>query len=195
MQGSPRESGTSLTGGAGGVGGLLEATYFGASTTNCFTAFDGNGNVSALVNAANGLVLAQYEYGPFGEGIRANGPMSKLNPFRFSTKYQDDESDLLYYGHRYYNGSTGRWLSRDPIGERGGANLYTFCHNNAINNADLLGLSLASDIIWHYLFGGGGDLTLTDQGSVNDLMANGLAGSLQNILDTFSRRVCRLAAC
>jgi RHS repeat-associated protein len=40
--------------------------------------------------------------------------MAKLNPFRFSTKYDDDETDLLYYGYRYYNPSTGRWLSRDP---------------------------------------------------------------------------------
>ena len=61
----------------------------------------------------------QYEYGPFGELTRATGPMAKLNPFRFSTKYQDDESDLIYYGYRYYNGSTGRWLSRDPINEKG----------------------------------------------------------------------------
>jgi uncharacterized protein RhaS with RHS repeats len=45
--------------------------------------------------------------GPFGELIRATGPMAKLNPFRFSTKYQDDETDFLYYGYRYYNPSTG----------------------------------------------------------------------------------------
>jgi RHS repeat-associated protein len=57
--------------------------------------------------------------GPFGEVIRATGPMAKANPFRFSTKYQDDETDLLYYGYRYYNASTGRWLSRDPIDEPG----------------------------------------------------------------------------
>ena len=39
--------------------------------------------------------------GPFGELLRATGPMAKANPFRFSTKYQDDETDLLYYGYRY----------------------------------------------------------------------------------------------
>ena len=33
--------------------------------------------------------------GPFGEVLRATGPMAKTNPFRFSTKYQDDETDLL----------------------------------------------------------------------------------------------------
>ncbi len=45
--------------------------------------------------------------------------MAKAKPFRFSTKYQDDETDLLYYGYRYYNASTGRWNSRDPIEEWG----------------------------------------------------------------------------
>jgi RHS repeat-associated protein len=57
--------------------------------------------------------------GPFGEVIRATGPMAKVNPFRFSTIYQDDETDLICYPHRSYNSSTGRWLSRDPVNEIG----------------------------------------------------------------------------
>jgi len=77
--------------------------------------------------------------GPFGEVIRANGPMAKANPFRFSTKYQDDESDLLYYGYRYYTASTGRWISKDPIEERGGRNLYAACLNNLVIQVDRLG--------------------------------------------------------
>jgi RHS repeat-associated protein len=77
--------------------------------------------------------------GPFGEVIRATGPMAKANPFRFSTKYQDDESDLLYYGYRYYSASTGRWLSRDPIGEEGGHNLLVFVRNNPVELFDKLG--------------------------------------------------------
>jgi RHS repeat-associated protein len=56
--------------------------------------------------------------------------MSKKNPLRFSTKFTDNESGLLYYGHRYYNPSTGRWPNRDPLGERGGKNLYNFVSNN-----------------------------------------------------------------
>ena len=103
--------------GAGGVGGLLEVTYSGAATTNAFVAYDGNGNVSALVNAGDGTVLANYDYGPFGETIRLTGALGKGNPFRFSTKYQDDESDLVYYGYRYYKLSTGRWFSRDPLAD------------------------------------------------------------------------------
>ncbi len=33
--------------------------------------------------------------------------MAKLNPFRFSTKYQDDYTDLAYYGFRFYSPSCG----------------------------------------------------------------------------------------
>ena len=82
-------------------------------------AYDGNGNVTALINAADGALAANYEYGPFGEAIRMTGPMAKANPWRFSTKYDDDESDLLYYGYRFYKPSTGTWPNRDPIGRIG----------------------------------------------------------------------------
>ncbi len=79
--------------------------------------------------------------GPFGEVLRATGPMAKANPFRFSTKYQDDETDLDYYGYRYYSVSTGKWLSRDPAQEdAGGPNLYGFVRNSALNRFDACGL-------------------------------------------------------
>ena len=114
--------GTDLSGtsqGAGGVGGLLEISYYGSSTTNCFPAYDGNGNIMALVNAADGTVAANYDYAAFGEPIRITGVMARNNPFRFSTKYADDESDLLYYGYRYYKPSTGAWPNKDPLTEIG----------------------------------------------------------------------------
>jgi RHS repeat-associated protein len=104
---------------AGGVGGLLEVSYYGSTTTNCFVANDGNGNVSALINAADGTSLANYDYGPFGEVIRVTGPMAKANPFRFSTVYYDDEDDICSYIHRPYKPSTGTWLCKDPLGEPG----------------------------------------------------------------------------
>ena len=63
--------------GAGGVGGLISMTvYSGANTGTYFYCYDGNGNVMALVNASNGAIAGQYEYGPFGEVIRATGPMA-----------------------------------------------------------------------------------------------------------------------
>jgi RHS repeat-associated protein len=81
--------------------------------------------------------------GPFGEVIRATGPVAKVNPFRFSTKYQDDESDLFYYGYRYYNPGLGRWISRDPIEEKGGMNLYAVAANEAVDDVDAFGLCVS----------------------------------------------------
>ncbi|MGO8931763.1 MAG: RHS repeat domain-containing protein [Limisphaerales bacterium] len=120
--------------GAGGVGGLLEVND--AANGVNFAAFDGNGNVVGLVKGADGTVSAQYEYGPFGEVIRATGPMAKASPFRFSTKYQDDETDLVYYGYRYYNACMGRWLSRDPLEEDEAANLYSLLKNKPLDSVD-----------------------------------------------------------
>ena len=138
--------------GGGGVGGLLEVN----DTANGvhFFAYDGNGSVAGLAKANDGTSSAVYEYGPFGEVIRSTGPMAKANPFRFSTKYQDDETDLLYYGYRFYNASTGRWLSRDPASHvvgngvrpralalpREEANPYRFSDNDGLNRYDYMGL-------------------------------------------------------
>lgn len=47
---------------------------------------------------------------------------------------------LRYYGFRHYDPATGRWPSRDPIGERGGINLYGFVGNDGVNRSDYLGL-------------------------------------------------------
>ena len=123
--------------GAGGVGGLLWINPPGGAAAQ-FVAYDGNGNVVGLVDGTSGTISARYEYGAFGETIRKTGAQA-ANPFRFSTKYQDDESDLLYYGYRYYSASTGRWLSRDPIGEKGGMNLYGFVSNNTTSQVDPTG--------------------------------------------------------
>jgi RHS repeat-associated protein len=52
------------------------------------------------------------------------------------------ESDwgLYYYGLRYYSPELGRWVNRDPIGERGGITLYRFVDNSPISEWDRLGL-------------------------------------------------------
>ncbi len=153
--------GTDLSGtmqDAGGVGGLLVVSD--SALGSSFVAFDGNGNVNGLTRITDGSTVAQYQYGPFGEAIRATGPMAKANPFRFSTKYQDDETDLLYYGYRYYNASTGRWGSRDPLGELGfeatrvsddeeiigSPNSYVFIGNTPTTQVDLLGLRSCKEI-------------------------------------------------
>jgi RHS repeat-associated protein len=126
--------------GAGGVGGLLGIYDF--PEGRLYKVLYGtNGNVSRLVAADDDSIAASYEYGPFGELLRASGSYASQNPFRFSTKFQDNETGLVYYGHRYYHPTLGRWLSRDPIEEDGGYNLYAFAGNNPINFFDPFGLA------------------------------------------------------
>jgi RHS repeat-associated protein len=81
---------------------------------------------------------------PFGNIIKAEDTdcsgIVHDNPFRFSTKYHDDETGLVYYGYRFHDPELGRWLSRDPIGEYGGLNLYAFVGNDPVSQSDPLGL-------------------------------------------------------
>jgi RHS repeat-associated protein len=122
---------------AGGIGGLLLVTEAG---TTYQVGYDASGNVTSLVNSTSGKLAAAYEYDPFGNSLRASGEYAEKNPFRFSTKYIDVETNLIYYGFRYYQPQTGTWLSRDPIEEMGGINLYAFAANDPVHKIDYLGL-------------------------------------------------------
>lgn len=138
--------------GAGGVGGLLSMKDH-LSGRQFLYLYDGNGNVTGLVDADTGELVKEYEYAPFGELLIESGDSTIDNPFKFSTKYTDDETGLLYYGYRYYSPVMGRWLSRDPLGEDGGVNLYGFVGNDPINNVDLLGLFVVDqEMISQYPF-------------------------------------------
>lgn len=129
-------------GGAGGIGGLLAVV----KGTNAYAvAYDANGNVSEYL-ADNGTVAAHYEYSPFGETIVASGVIADSFAHRFSTKFTDDETALLYYGYRHYSPFLGRWLSKDPIGVRGGKNLYVIVSNDPIFHYDLRGLFTRSEV-------------------------------------------------
>lgn len=122
--------------GASGVGGLL-SVHQANGTLAAMPTYDGNGNITGWLDAAGALV-SQMEYDPFGNRIVNEGSFE--SPFGFSTKYQDKESKLYYYGYRFYQAEHGRWLSKDPIEESGGENLFGFVKNDGINLVDFRGL-------------------------------------------------------
>jgi RHS repeat-associated protein len=123
----------------GGIGGLLAIKESGA---DYYYLYDGKGNVTAITDAS-GTVVATYSYDPFGVLMEKTGTLDQ--PFRFSTKRYDEDTGLSYYGYRFYSASLGRWITRDPLGEAGGINLYGFVGNNAVNWIDPLGLFSPSD--------------------------------------------------
>ena len=105
-----------------------------------FHLYDGNGNTGQLINGSDGSIVAHYEYDPYGKAIASTGSYADENAFRFSSKYYDSETDLYYYGYRYYSPEIGRWISRDPVDEEGGINLYSFVNQNPVNYVDETGL-------------------------------------------------------
>jgi RHS repeat-associated protein len=141
---------------ASGIGGLLAmrapGAGPGAGDLDAVYTYDSNGNVGQLVAWATGYggaqgdewvpgrLLAHYEYDPYANLTGSTGDYADENPVRFSTKYWDNETGLGYWGYRYYSPSLGRWISRDPIGQRGGAALYTYGVNDPIGRYDRLGL-------------------------------------------------------
>jgi len=117
----------------GGIGGLLNLKQGGADYSYLY---DGKGNVSALIDSSQNLV-ASYAYDPFGRLMSKSGTLDQ--PYTFSTKEAQAGTGQYYYGYRFYDSCSGRWTTRDPIGERGGINLYRAMENNAVNRIDELG--------------------------------------------------------
>jgi len=132
----------------GGVGGLLTSTLSDHPNEVYAPLYDGNGNILGYVETDTGVEVAKYDYSPFGETKGIYGSLARDLPFRFSSKYLDEETNQLYYGYRYYKPTSGRWLSRDPIQERGGKNVYGFAGNNPVNYFDRTGKDYMQVTLW-----------------------------------------------
>lgn len=148
-------------GATGSIGGLLLIENM-SSGLSYFPGYDGRGNLSLLVNSISGSPSAVFEYSPYGKTVRASGPAVKVTPFRYQSKWWLDygpmngshwEIDHYDYGFRIYSAQMGRFISRDPIGEAGGMNLYAAFGNDPVNRFDILGLNDSdgqSDSDWFY---------------------------------------------
>ncbi len=126
--------------GAGGIGGLL-ARVDHVNGTVAYYHGDGGGNVTMLLNQQQ-LPVAKYSYDPYGNTLGQSGPLADANSFRFSSKEYQQNAGLYYYGYRFYDANLQRWLNRDPIGEWGGWNLYTFVRNQSTTLVDRDGLDV-----------------------------------------------------
>ena len=92
---------------------------------------DGLGSVTSLSNAA-GSVAQTYTFDSFGKQTASSGSLT--NPFQYTGREFDSETNLYYYRARYYDPNVGRFLSEDPIRFSGGIDFYSYTRNNRTNH-------------------------------------------------------------
>ena len=68
-----------------------------------------------------------------------------------STKYFDDETELVYYGYRHYSPELGRFVNRDPAAERTGLAVYLFNRNEPMGRQEFLGLCSVGNFSWGWV--------------------------------------------
>ena len=96
---------------------------------------DIQGSVITLIDLATKKTIECCRYTAYGETLTDH----TLSPWCFASK-RLDETGLIFFGRRYYCPELGRWITPDPLGFKGGPNLYAYVHNSPITEADLYGL-------------------------------------------------------
>lgn len=112
--------------------GLLSRIKPDGSTS--YYVYDYRGSTIAMVDDTEDAVIThKYQYDDFGNILQME-EMDR-NPFRFVGQHgvMYDQDDLYYMRARYYDPSSGRFLSEDPIWS---TNLYLYADNNPVNKVD-----------------------------------------------------------
>lgn len=133
----------------------------GSTTTDYYFVCNWRGDVIRIYDGA-GAVVANYNYDAWGNVISvtdANGAaitdsthIANVNPLRYRGYYYDSETGLYYLQSRYYDPAVKRFINADNQLTTGsdmtGMNLFAYCGNNPVNNADPTG-----EAWWHWALG------------------------------------------
>jgi RHS repeat-associated protein len=117
-----------------------------AAPTKYYYTHDHLGSVYEMTDTA-AAVQAAYSYVAYGERIKRWGAQdteiayTKHWNFKPASFAKQAAADLSLTWYRAYDTKRGVWLSRDPIDEKGGINLYAYVSNSPINLVDPLGLA------------------------------------------------------
>jgi len=148
-----------------------------SSSSRQYLITDGQGNVRFLTDPSGDKVKS-YNYDPFGNLVSSVGTQDGV--YRFSGEQNDTESGLYFLRARYYDPTSGRFISRDPVSGYTRIpqtqNAYTYAGNNPINLIDPLGLDYTDVSIGGgaRFFNIGAGVKITDEGSIYPYLGGGL---------------------
>ncbi len=121
-----------------GPGGLPLEQISGSTTL--WYHHDQIGSTRAVTDGSGNL-QATYTFDPYGNLVSSTGSLAN-QPFLFDAQYEDAESSFYYLRGRYYDPTTGQFLSRDPaVGAT--RSPYSYVADNPLNGADATGFSPA----------------------------------------------------
>ncbi len=110
-----------------------------ASGTITWYLVDQLGSVNVLTDAT-GDVIDRITYDGYGNVITQTNP-SASDRYMFTGREFDPITGLQYNRARYYDPTTGRWTTEDPLGfAAGDTNLYRYVNNQPVNYTDANGL-------------------------------------------------------
>jgi len=102
--------------------------------------FDAQGDVSQRLDSSQS-VISSSTYDAFGAETTTGTTPTDCFGYNAQSGYLFDRDTGLYLcQHRYYDPSSGRWVTRDPIGYGGGIGLYAYCGNGPVGWVDAAGL-------------------------------------------------------
>ncbi len=115
-----------------------ETLKLNTSTVALLYTRDHLGSIRELVDAGTGAVRARYDYTPYGIRTKLTGDLEA--EFGYTGHYTNARTGLVLAPYRVYSPELGRWISRDPIEEDGGINLYGYVEKGPLGAVDPLGL-------------------------------------------------------
>jgi RHS repeat-associated protein len=139
---------------------------------------DGLGSITQITDSSK-QILASYGYDAFGNITSQTGSLT--NSYTFTGREYDPESGLYYYRARYYDPTTGRFLSADPVPGYLiiplSLNLYPYTWNNPINYRDPDGRLVG--VIIGIAIGGTSGVSgaIVQGGDIVDILVSGILGA------------------
>ena len=168
------------------TGATVNKRFFGQgeqiSGTAYFFTRDHLGSVREMTDSA-GTVQARYEFDPYGRRAKVSGSLD--SDFAFTGHYYHQASGLHLALYRAYDADTARWLSRDPIRERRGLNLYPYAENNPVGQIDLFGAEAErAEVTVPYGFG---YKVIAGDNSYKGTVENGNVNALATFVNTLQQ--------